>query len=70
MNVNCTREFCQCVHVIEIGLGEVVEIFLVDEGATFNTNHPFHLHGNYFRVIALDKVNDYLLEKQRRPCEL
>lgn len=57
LKANCTSEFCQCFHVIEIGLGEVVEIFLVDEGATFNTNHPFHLHGNYFRVIGLDKLN-------------
>jgi FtsP/CotA-like multicopper oxidase with cupredoxin domain len=47
------------VHVLKVGLGDTVELVLIDEGYTYSANHPMHLHGNYFRVIGMDKVSTY-----------
>lgn len=56
MEKNCTEEYCECVHLLKVGLGDTVEMIVIDEGQTFNANHPMHLHGHYFRVIGMDKV--------------
>lgn len=53
---DCTTEFCQCTHRIKVQLGEVIELVLVDEGKSQNNNHPMHLHGHSFRVVAMEKV--------------
>uniref|UniRef100_T1JM48 Laccase n=1 Tax=Strigamia maritima TaxID=126957 RepID=T1JM48_STRMM len=55
---NCSNQFCSCVYVYEIPLYSLVELILVDNGYTFDANHPFHLHGHAFRVVAMDKVAD------------
>lgn len=39
-------------------LNTVVELILVDKGVTFDANHPFHLHGNTFRVIAMERLGN------------
>lgn len=49
-------EFCECVHKLDITLGHVVELVLINNGFTMNSMHPMHLHGQYFRVVALEKV--------------
>lgn len=54
--IDCTKEFCECHHVLQIPLNSVVEMVLVDEGHTFDANHPFHLHGYAFRVIGMDRI--------------
>lgn len=56
MKKNCTEEYCECVHLLKVGLGDTVELVMIDEGQTYNANHPMHLHGHYFRVIGMDKV--------------
>lgn len=56
---NCSTKYCECVHVLKVGLGDTVELVLIDEGYTYSANHPMHLHGNYFRVIGMDKVSTY-----------
>ncbi|KAK0094187.1 hypothetical protein PV326_011621 [Microctonus aethiopoides] len=64
----CKDKFCSCTHVLQVKLRSVVEIILVDEaliliydalykGVTFDANHPFHLHGYDFRVIAMEKID-------------
>ncbi|XP_077987804.1 uncharacterized protein LOC144442357 [Glandiceps talaboti] len=53
---NCTAEFCECTHVHEVELGQVVELIIADEGVTWNSNHPMHLHGHSFRVVAIEKL--------------
>ena len=53
---NCSKEFCECTHRLKVKLGEVVELVLVDEGNTTESNHPMHLHGHTFRVVAMEKV--------------
>ena len=42
--------------VLQIKLGDVAEIFLIDLGVTRNAMHPFHLHGYSFRVVGMDRV--------------
>ncbi|KAK6195925.1 hypothetical protein SNE40_001251 [Patella caerulea] len=54
---NCREEFCQCVHRLQVDLNDTVEIIMLDEGVTFNANHPTHLHGHSFRVVAIGKLN-------------
>jgi FtsP/CotA-like multicopper oxidase with cupredoxin domain len=49
-------EFCSCIHTYEFKIGDVVEFVIVDEGFTFQSNHPMHLHGHQFAVLAVQKV--------------
>ncbi|XP_076766747.1 uncharacterized protein LOC143433334 [Xylocopa sonorina] len=53
---DCERNYCACTHVLRVKLDSVVEIVLVDEGFAYDANHPFHLHGYQFRVIAMERV--------------
>lgn len=32
-------------------------LFHSDSGVPYESNHPFHLHGHSFRVVAMDKLN-------------
>ncbi|XP_011135308.1 laccase-1 isoform X1 [Harpegnathos saltator] len=52
----CEEDFCACTHVLQVKLNSVVELVLIDEGFTFDANHPFHLHGYLFRVVAMERV--------------
>ncbi|XP_012286272.1 laccase-4 isoform X2 [Orussus abietinus] len=52
----CVEDFCACTHVLQVKLGSVVELVLVDKGFTFDANHPFHLHGHSFRVVSMARV--------------
>ncbi len=39
-------------------MGDVVEFVIVDQGVTIqNTNHPMHLHGHSYAVLAVNKLN-------------
>ena len=31
---NCTSQYCECTHVIEVPLGAVLELVLIDKGKT------------------------------------
>ncbi|XP_061164932.1 uncharacterized protein LOC133173878 [Saccostrea echinata] len=53
---NCSSEFCKCVHIKKVNLGDVVEFVIVNEGKTFEGNHPMHLHGYSYRVVGMDKL--------------
>lgn len=55
--IDCREEFCECSHVIQVKLNSVVEMVLIDEGYTYDANHPFHLHGNAFRVVAMERLS-------------
>ncbi|XP_066583904.1 uncharacterized protein [Prorops nasuta] len=52
----CKDEHCSCTHALQIKYGSIVELILVDEGVTYDANHPFHLHGYQFRVIAMERL--------------
>ncbi|KAL5022049.1 hypothetical protein ScPMuIL_001204 [Solemya velum] len=55
---NCSREFCQCVHTLRVSVGDLVELVLVDEGKEVMDNHPMHLHGHTFAVVAMEKLGE------------
>ncbi|XP_013420403.1 laccase-2 [Lingula anatina] len=57
-HTDCTTRFCECIYLLKVKLGDVVELVLVDEGFAFNANHPIHLHGHAFWVVALQKINE------------
>lgn len=54
----CSEKYCECLNVIDLKLGEVVELFLIDKGVAYDANHPFHLHGHAFRVVAMDRLGN------------
>lgn len=56
--IDCRTEFCKCHHVLQVPLGAVVELIIVDEGFQYYANHPFHLHGNAFRVMGLERLGE------------
>nr|AAN17506.1 laccase 1 [Manduca sexta] len=53
----CKEGYCECPHVLSVKLNAIVEVIIVDEGVTFDANHPFHLHGHSFRVVGLRRLN-------------
>jgi FtsP/CotA-like multicopper oxidase with cupredoxin domain len=53
---NCTEEYCECVFRLQVALNDTVELVIIDEGVTFNANHPMHLHGHQFYVVGMDRV--------------
>lgn len=56
--IDCRKKFCTCHHVLQVPLNAVVEFIIVDEGFTYYANHPFHLHGNAFRVVGLERLGE------------
>jgi len=50
------KEYCSCLYTYEFKLNQVVEFVIVDEGFTFQSNHPMHLHGHRYVVMGIDKV--------------
>ncbi|XP_053649062.1 uncharacterized protein [Cherax quadricarinatus] len=52
----CDGDYCSCTYVLEVALGETVEMVLVDEGTIGDENHPFHLHGYNFHVVAMERL--------------
>ena len=39
---HCSGGFCECLHVVEVGLNDVVEMFIVDEGLPWDVRkHTF-----------------------------
>ncbi|XP_014215268.1 laccase-3-like [Copidosoma floridanum] len=67
---SCSRNQCVCTHVLQLKLNSVVELVFVDEGRYAIINHPLHLHGHFFRVVAEEKlkgnVNIDLIKKLDR----
>ncbi|XP_013168843.1 PREDICTED: laccase-4-like [Papilio xuthus] len=61
---DCKEGYCECSHVLSVKKNAVVEIIIVDEGVTFDANHPFHLHGHNFRVVGMRRLaNDTTIEE-------
>uniref|UniRef100_A0A1Y1K8C1 Laccase n=2 Tax=Photinus pyralis TaxID=7054 RepID=A0A1Y1K8C1_PHOPY len=61
---HCEKNFCECTHVLEVPLRSTVELIIIDKGFVYDANHPFHLHGHTFRVVAMDKVGANVTEEQ------
>ncbi|RLU22355.1 hypothetical protein DMN91_004633 [Ooceraea biroi] len=56
--VGCEDDYCACTHVLQVKTNSVVELVLVDEGVPYDANHPFHLHGYLFRVVAMKRIGN------------
>jgi L-ascorbate oxidase len=58
-NESCSpgSQYCSCIYTLEFNLDDVVEFVIVDQGFTFQSNHPMHLHGHSFAVLAVNKLN-------------
>jgi hypothetical protein len=58
-STNCApdKAYCSCLYTYEFDLNEVVEFVIVDEGFTFQPNHPMHLHGHRYVVLGIEKVS-------------
>lgn len=41
---------------LKVPLNAVVELVFVDEGFSYDANHPIHLHGYSFRVVAMERM--------------
>ncbi|XP_008487811.1 laccase [Diaphorina citri] len=52
----CADSYCECTNVVNVPLESVVELIIIDEGVAYDANHPFHLHGHPFRVVAMERV--------------
>lgn len=66
---NCEKEHCLCTQVLQVRLNSTVELIIIDKGKYLSTiNHPMHLHGVHFRVVAMEKLNDFpvTVEKIKR----
>ncbi|XP_071494684.1 uncharacterized protein [Diadema antillarum] len=66
---DCGKEYCSCIHVIEVKLGQVVELILVTKSQREFEPHPLHLHGNHFYVIAYDNGDQVPLEQVKEMNE-
>ncbi|CAG9772968.1 unnamed protein product [Ceutorhynchus assimilis] len=55
---DCVNNYCECPYVYQIPLDAVVELVIIDEGFAYNANHPLHLHGYAFRVVAMEKIGE------------
>ncbi|KAG7171443.1 laccase-17-like, partial [Homarus americanus] len=52
----CVGDFCSCTYVLEVALGETVELVLVNQGLTGDENHPIHLHSHNFHILSMDRL--------------
>ncbi|XP_050689370.1 uncharacterized protein LOC126981839 [Eriocheir sinensis] len=46
---------CSCTHLLSVDMDSLVEVVLVDQSYV---NHPFHIHGLAFYVIAMGQLGD------------
>ncbi|XP_077975451.1 uncharacterized protein LOC120332721 [Styela clava] len=56
----CQDDFCMCTYVIDVKVGNLVELVIYDEGRTFDAGHPMHLHGQHFAVMAMKKIGAFI----------
>nr|XP_039255938.1 laccase-like [Styela clava] len=56
----CQGDFCTCTYVIEVKVGNLVELVFYDEGRPFDAGHPMHLHGQHFAVVAMKKIGAFI----------
>lgn len=54
----CHQDYCECLHMYTVPLGATVDLVLIDEGQYGDENHPIHMHGEYFWVLAQGRPND------------
>lgn len=53
----------------QVPLGSIVELVIIDEGLAYDANHPIHMHGYKFRVVAMEKVGENVTVQQIKTME-
>ena len=58
-NESCSPndQYCSCIYTLAFDLGDIVEFVIVDQGFTYQSNHPMHLHGSSYAVLAVNKLS-------------
>ena len=56
---NNDTKLCECVHMLEFNLNELVEIIFAD-GGYLPENHAMHLHGHHFAFIGLEQAKYFI----------
>lgn len=54
----CIGDFCSCLYTHKIPLNSLVEIIMVDISVGRDQDHPIHIHGNHFHVVAIGVVKE------------
>ncbi|XP_063982871.1 uncharacterized protein LOC135165467 isoform X2 [Diachasmimorpha longicaudata] len=68
---HCHSGYCRCPLIYPIEHNALVEMVFVDESDNRDQDHPMHLHGHDFYVVAMENVGDNVsLEAVRRRNEL
>lgn len=49
---HCIGTYCSCPLTERVPLGALVEVVLVDESTDRQQDHPYHIHGTNFHVVA------------------
>ncbi|XP_075210800.1 uncharacterized protein LOC142318144 [Lycorma delicatula] len=67
----CVRDYCMCPYIEEIPLNALVEMVLVDISTTRQQDHPVHIHGSHFYILAIEPVGynisfDLIKQKNER----
>ncbi|XP_015518984.2 laccase-4 isoform X1 [Neodiprion lecontei] len=54
----CISGFCSCAFLYSVDTGSLVEIVIVDLGLDRFDDHPMHLHGHAFQVVAMEAIGE------------
>ncbi|KAJ4431309.1 hypothetical protein ANN_19906 [Periplaneta americana] len=55
---------CNCLNIIRVPLNSVIQFILIDKSAGAALQHPFHLHGYAFNVMAMGHLNESLQNEE------
>ncbi|CAG2062720.1 unnamed protein product, partial [Timema podura] len=58
----CSDGFCSCTNILNFPLNNLVELVLVDLDSFTHMDHPMHLHGTQFHVIAMETMENITLD--------
>nr|CAD7450954.1 unnamed protein product [Timema bartmani] len=58
----CSDGFCSCTNILNFPLDSLVELVLVDLDSFTHMDHPMHLHGTQFHVIAMETMENITLD--------
>ncbi|KAK3775407.1 hypothetical protein RRG08_013252 [Elysia crispata] len=56
VQTDCSKEWCSCTHKVDVSLGDLVELVVIDQGLPWENSHPIHIHGFKFRAVAMGKM--------------
>nr|CAD7431404.1 unnamed protein product [Timema monikensis] len=58
----CSDGFCSCTNILNFPLDSLVELVIVDLDSFTHMDHPMHLHGTQFHVVAMETIQNITLD--------